>query len=112
MMAQVRAWIARFRWIGWIVLAAAVAALTLVVRRMFAGTSPQELARFQMPAVPPLVQQQVQVAEEHATVTRIQASTQADVKKDELTQVLQIPNGADGGAERRRRLAAMLRDMN
>ena len=112
MMTQIRAWIARFRWVGWIVLAGVIAVFTLVFRRMFAGTSDKDKAKFQMPAVPPAVQQRVQQAEEQATVTRIQASTQAETKKEELTQVLQIPDGPDGGAERRKRLAAMLRSLN
>lgn len=112
MMATVRAWIARFQWVGWIVLAAVIAIFTLVLRRMFAGTSDKDRERFQMPAVPPEVQQRVQMAEERATVARIQASTQADTKKEELQQVMQIPDGQDGGAERRKRLAALLRTLN
>jgi hypothetical protein len=111
-MMTIRAWFARFRWVGWLVLAAVIAVFTLVLRRMFAGASPQDRQRFQMPAVPPVVQQRVEAAEEQAAVARIQASTQAAAKREELQQVLQIPDGSDGGAERRKRLAALLRTLN
>jgi hypothetical protein len=111
-MTTIRAWIARLKWDGWIILAAVIAICTLVLRRMFAGTSERERQRFQLPAVPPEVQQRVRDAEEHAIVTQIQASAQAEAKKEELQQVMQIPDGNDGGAERRRRLAALLRTLN
>ena len=111
-MAAIRAWFARFRWGVWILLAGVIAVGTLIVRRMLAGPSAQDAQRRQLPTVPLEVQRRVQVAEEHAIVTRIQAHTQAEAKKDELQQVLAIPDGPDGGAERRKRLAALLRTLN
>lgn len=111
-MKTVLAWIQRFRWVAWVVLAAVIAAGTLILRRMFAGPpSPEEQRRFAMPAVPEAVARQVARAEERASVSRIQASAQAEAKKEELQQVLQIPDGDDGGKARRARLAAMLRTL-
>jgi len=111
-MAAIRAWFARFRWLVWVLFAAVIAIGTLIVRRMVAGPSAKEGQRHQLPTVPLEVQRRVQAAEEHATVARIQASAQAEAKKEELQQVMQIPDGPDGGAERRKRLAALLRTLN
>lgn len=109
------AWVARFRWVAWIVLAAVIAIGVLLIRRLFAGTNDRQ--KFQMPAVPPEVQRQVEKAEERALVARVEAHTLAEAKKQELVEIVKIPDGPmpdgqDGGKERRKRLAALLQNLN
>lgn len=107
MIAKLSALWARFKWVAWIVFAAVVAVLVLVLRRLFSSPSDKDRARYTMPAVPSAVQQRVEHAEEQAQVARVQASVHAEAKKEELQQIQQIPNGT----ERRRRLADMLRTL-
>jgi hypothetical protein len=114
---SIQAWFARFKWALWVLLAALVSLGVFILRRMFAGTSAKDKERFQMPEVPPTVLKQVEKAEEQATIARIQAQTQAEDKHAELQQITQIPDGptptgGDGGAERRKRLATLLRTLN
>ena len=109
MMAKLKALFERFRWVGWVVLAAVIAIATLVIRRMFAGPSEADRQRFTMPAVPTAVQQRVERAEERATVARIEASAQATAQRQQLEQIAKIPDGPDAGANRRKQLADLLR---
>ena len=111
MKAKIRAWLAKYKWLSWSLLAIIIAVFTLILRRMFSGVSEADRQRYQSPAVPFEVQQQVRKAEEQAIVARIEASTQAASKKEELQATMQIPDGPDNGAERRKRLAALLRTL-
>lgn len=60
-----------------------------------------------LPEVEEALKERVRVAEEEALVARVEARVEAEVQREELEEVGQI----EDGAERRRRLADMLRKL-
>lgn len=58
-----------------------------------------------LPPIDTRVHEQVKKAEEEATVARIEARVRAQTDKEQLERIAKV----EDGAERRRRLAAMLR---
>jgi anti-sigma-K factor RskA len=102
-LAKIRAWLTKGSWALWVALSGVVVVLAFVLRRAFEQRAPEEPV-FQLPAVPPKLQQKVEAAQEQALVARVQATAQAEGQKQQLAQVMAI----DDGAERRRRLADLL----
>ena len=63
------------KWLGWVVLAGAVAVLTLVVRGLFAG--PKTPGK-RLPEVPEKLKAKVEKAEEDALIARVKAKADLD----------------------------------
>lgn len=106
MKAKLSALWARWRAGGWVILAA-LSAVAVVVWRLVTlkhGTLQGPNAE---PVVPPELASRVAKAEEDALVARVQATTTATEHMTELATIQTI----DDGAERRRRLAAMLKTL-
>lgn len=104
-MKQVRAWLAEFRWILW-VLAAVVAAFLFAMVSPFLFQQGSDGATV-LPALPQTVQRKLDAAHEAALIAKTNAITKADTDKGDLKMIAKI----DDGAERRRRLAEKLRTL-
>lgn len=90
-------------WAGLAVVVAAVVVLWESIRRAQRVPEPAR-GPDQLPEVPLALQSRVQSVEEQALVSKITATATAEAHKAELAQTLQV----EDGAERRRRLAALL----
>lgn len=95
----------------WVILAVAgvlVVVLAFILRGLFAAKRPPERDPLDPQPLPPIderIHERVRQAEEEATVARIEAKVQAETDVAQLERI----NKVEDGAERRRRLAAMLR---
>jgi hypothetical protein len=82
-------------------------AVTFFLRGLFRKEKPDGTIEDMLPAVEEGLKEKVRAAEEAALVARVEARVEADTKREELAEISQI----DDGAERRKRLAAMLRGL-
>jgi len=96
----------------WVILSVSGAVLLIVVfilRGLFTGRPskppPKPGEPQPLPPVDERITERVAQAEEEATVARIEAKVRADADREQLERINQV----EDGAERRRRLAAMLR---
>lgn len=103
MKAKLSALWARWRAGGWVILAALATAGVIVWRLVTLKHATLQGPNAE-PVVPPELASRVAKAEEEALVARVQATTKATEHMTELQTIQAI----DDGAERRRRLAAML----
>jgi hypothetical protein len=97
----------RSKWVLLAVGGVLVAILAFVLRGLFVRKPPERPSNEPQP-LPPVderIHERVKVAEEEATVARIEAKVKADTDREQLDRI----NTVEDGAERRRRLAAMLR---
>lgn len=104
-MEKLKAWWAKTRWAVWAVLGVIFGIMVLVFRSLL--TSKTSGRTVDVPArlpVPKVLQEKVDKAEEDNLRARVAAEAKATVQKEQLEEVLKI----DDGAERRKRLAAML----
>jgi hypothetical protein len=97
----------RYRWVLLAVAAATIGVLGVVLRGLFFKEPPEGKKIDVLPEVHEELKQKVQQAEEEALVTRVEARVQAEAQQQELAEVMKV----EDGAERRRRLAAMLRQL-
>lgn len=106
---DVKKLIAAWKWMKWVLVALGgviLVILGVLVRGMFTESSVTENGKRRI--LPQLPEETVQRADqiyEEALTARIEASTVATEKKEELERIVKI----DDGVERRRQLAAMLR---
>ena len=107
MKAALKAFWKRSKWVLLAVGGVIVAVLAFVLRGLFVRKRPERPSNEPQP-LPPIdecIYERVRVAEEEATVARIEAKVRADTDREQLERI----NKVEDGAERRRRLAAMLR---
>lgn len=107
MKAKLKAFWKRSKWVLLAVAGVAVAVLAFMLRGLFARKTPERPSNEPQP-LPPIderIKERVVQAEEEATVARIEAKVKADTDREQLERINQV----DDGAERRKRLAAMLR---
>jgi hypothetical protein len=95
------------KWVLLAVGAVLVAVLAFLARGLFVREDPEGQREDVLPEVEETVKERVRVAEEEALVARVEARTEAETDREELKEIAQ----ENDGAERRRRLAAMLRRM-
>lgn len=108
MRAKFWAWVASARWYLLAAISAVLALFVLFLR--ITKRTPPELPAGQgtaLPEVPRPLQDKVRAAEEQALVARVQATAQAEAHREALVEIAKV----DDGAERRRRLAAMLQNL-
>jgi hypothetical protein len=105
-MNQLKAWWARSRWVVWVVIGVCFAIMVLVLKSLFdvkqkpgAGTDGGL-----MPAIPKVLQDKVDQAQEDNLTARVTAKVKADEDKKKLDDVLKV----EDGAERRKQLAKLL----
>jgi hypothetical protein len=106
-MTALKVWWAKSKWAVWALLGLGAAIMLAVLYSLFnqkPKPRPGQPTQPGLPPVPKALQDKVDAAEEHALVTQVEARTQAADKKAELTEIAKL----DDGAERRKRLAAML----
>lgn len=107
MKARLKAFWKRFKWV--ILSVAGVLVLVLIfLLRALTRPKPAEPKPDGPQPLPPIderIKERVAKAEEEATVARIEAKVRADTDREQLERINQV----EDGAERRRRLAAMLR---
>lgn len=99
-MKSIKVWLASARWLCWAVLAGGLFILGVVARGLLLKKT-----KTGDTTIPEVVRKKVEAAEEAALIRRIEASAVATAKSAELGNVLKI----DDGAERRKRLAELLR---
>jgi hypothetical protein len=105
-MDQLKAWWAKSRWVVWIVIGVCVAIMVLVLKSLF-DVKPKPGAGTDgglMPAIPKVLQDKVDKAQEDNLTARVTAQVKADEDKKKLEEVMKVSDGA----ERRKRLAELL----
>lgn len=108
MKAKLKAFWKRSKWVILSVIAVLVAVLAFVLRGLFAPKPEPFLGPDQPQPLPPIdqrIKDQVVKAEEEALVARVEARVHAETQRMELQEIAKV----EDGAERRRRLAEMLR---
>lgn len=107
MKARLKAFWKRSKWVILSVAGALVLVLAFLFRSLFRGKPVERdpLEPRPLPSIDERIHERVRVAEEEATVARIEARVRADTDREQLERISQV----EDGAERRRRLAAMLR---
>lgn len=81
--------------------------VTFFLRGLFRREKPDGSTEDLLPKVEEDLKEKVRAAEEAALVARVEARVEADTQREELAEISQL----DDGAERRKRLAAMLRGL-
>jgi len=107
MKARLKAFWKRSKWALIAVVGGILLVVAFLLRGIFTRPDPKRKPTEPQP-LPPIderIKEQVAKAEEEATVARIEARVQASTDREQLERINQV----DDGAERRRRLAAMLR---
>jgi hypothetical protein len=102
--ALLRFW-KRSKWVILAVAAACLAVLAVVLRGLIFREPPEGKKIDMLPEVDEALKMKVRQAEEESLVSRVEARVQAETQKQELQEVMKV----EDGAERRRRLAEMLR---
>jgi len=107
MKARLKAFWKRSKWVILSVAGVLVLVLAFLLRGLFARKLPERdpLDPKPLPPIDERVHERVKAAEEEATVARIEARVRASTDREQLERISQV----EDGAERRRRLAAMLR---
>lgn len=108
MKAKLKAFWKRSKWVILSVAAALVAVLAFILRGLFTKKPSQPVAPDTPQPLPPIderIREKVTKAEEEALVARVEARVQAETQRAELDEIAKV----EDGAERRRRLAEMLR---
>ena len=107
MKARLKAFWKQSKWVIVSVAGVLVLVLAFLLRGLIARKAPEPEPNGPQP-LPPIderIKERVAQAEEEATVARIEARVHADADREQLERIAKV----DDGAERRRRLAAMLR---
>jgi hypothetical protein len=107
MKARLKAFWKRFKWVIVSVGGVLLLVLAFLLRGLLVKKTPEPAPGNEKP-LPPIderIRERVAQAEEEATVARIEAKVRADTDREQLERINQV----EDGAERRRRLAAMLR---
>jgi hypothetical protein len=94
----------------WVLIAVAVGiglVAIFMLRGIFRRESPDGSKTDVLPDVSEALKDKVRQAEEEALIARVEARVEAETQKKELEEISTI----DDGAERRKRLAAMLRGL-
>jgi len=102
-MKTIIAWIKSVKYLAWGLLAVGVVVAIWLIRTLFSGPKPSGPAR--LPEVPPALQKKVEATEEAATKAKLEVKIKSDADRAELVRTMQIQDGA----ERRKRLAELLR---
>jgi len=107
MKAKLKAFWKRSKWVliavaGGVLLVVAFLLRGLFIRR---DPAPEPDGPQPLPPIDERIKERVAKVEEEATVARIEAKVRADTDREQLERINQV----EDGAERRRRLAAMLR---
>ena len=102
MWLKVKAFFARIHWGFWAALLGVAGALAFLLRLLAKPTDTEPL-----PSAPVALQAKVAKVEEQALVAKVTATVKAEEQKTQLADIAKV----DDGAERRRRLAAMLRGL-
>jgi|WetSurMetagenome_2_1015567.scaffolds.fasta_scaffold107430_2 hypothetical protein len=97
----------RSKWVILAVAAVALGVLGVVLRGLVFREPPEGKKVDVLPEVHEAIKEKVQQAEEAALVSRVEARVQAETQTQALQEVMKV----EDGAERRRRLAAMLRGL-
>ncbi len=97
----------RFKWVIIGVGVAIAIALLFLLRGLFQTEHPDGSKTDPLPEVSEKLKEAVRHAEEEALVARVEARVEAETQKKELEEIGTI----EDGAERRRRLAEMLRGL-
>lgn len=107
MKARLKAFWKRFKWVIVSVGGVLLLVIAFLLRGLFARKAPERdpLDPKPLPPIDERIKEQVAKAEEEATVARIEARVRAETDREQLERINQV----EDGAERRRRLAAMLR---
>lgn len=109
MKAKLKAFWKRSKWVLVSVAGGVLLVVAFLLRGLFmkprSGTETDPLEPKPLPPIDERIKEQVAKAEEEATVARIEAKVRADVDREQLERINQV----EDGAERRRRLATMLR---
>lgn len=108
MKAKFRAFWKRSKWVLLSVIGALVAVLAFVLRGLFVSqprSAPSSDRSQSLPPIDQRLRERVARAEEEALVARVEARTRAETQRETLQEIEKI----EDGAERRRRLAALLR---
>lgn len=107
MKARLKAFWKRSKWAILAIVGALVVVLAFILRGLFTGKSPERKPGEPqpLPAIDERIHEHVRRAEEEAVVARIEATIRADTDLEQLERISKV----EDGAERRRRLAAMLR---
>ena len=107
MKARLKAYWKRFKWVVIAACSVVVMVVVFVLRGLFSSRKlpKEEDEGPQLPPIDARIKEQVKQAEEEATVARIEARVRAQTDREQLERIAKVKDGA----ERRRRLAAMLR---
>jgi len=105
-MTALKVWWAKSRWAVWAIIGLIAVIMLAVLKSLFFGGKPKVgEADAGLPPVPKALQAKVDKAEEDGLKARVEAVAVAGEQKKQLDEVMKI----DDGAERRKRLAAMLK---
>lgn len=105
-MKWVKATYARFKYVVWAIGGVVVVIFAALLKNIV--VPPRKPGKkIALPEIPPVVQAKVDKAHEEALVARVEARVEAEAEVVKLEEVAKI----DDGAERRKRLAAMLEDI-
>lgn len=107
MKAKLKAFWKRSKWVLIAVAGGVLLVVAFLLRGLFTRRDPAPRPDEPQP-LPPIderIKERVAQVEEEATVARIEAKVRADTDREQLERINQV----EDGAERRRRLAAMLR---
>jgi len=107
MKAKLKAFWKRSKWVLIAVAGGVLLVVAFLLRGLFARPEPAKdpLDPKPLPPIDERIKEHVAKVEEEATVARIEAKVRADTDREQLERINQV----EDGAERRRRLAAMLR---
>jgi hypothetical protein len=107
MKARLKAFWKRSKWVLIAVAGGVLLVVAFLLRGLFSSRKPEPKpdGSQPLPSIDERVKERVAQAEEEATVARIEAKVRADTDREQLERINQV----EDGAERRRRLAAMLR---
>ena len=91
------------KYVLWVIAAVVVGVLFFLARTLFA--MPRSVGTGRLPEVPEKLRTKVEKVQEDALVARVEARVEATKAKEELDRVAEI----EDGAERRKRLAEIIR---
>lgn len=101
--------LAKLKWLLWVILAGVCVVVGFALRALFTGPRVPDRVTGKveplLPPVPEVIKQKVEQAEEHTLQVKVESRVESAEHREQLQTIGKI----EDGAERRRRLAEMLK---